>query len=178
MRIAIAGPPKTGKTTLAVSLGMHVRHTDDIQQLGWSAASDEVSRWFDDDAFCIEGVAVLRALRKWRERNPSSPPPLDRLVMLWDPHTPHTRGQQSMAKQLRTTYAELEHWLAPVLEHGQGFPGVPLSSNNRRSHGRCPPVPNSGAKTPKSPSSKGKPAPKPPRVKGERKFSLATIRTS
>lgn len=118
MRIAIAGPPKTGKTTLAASLGVPVQHTDHARSLGWSKASDEISHWFDADEFCIEGVAVLRALRKWRQRNPSMPPPLDRLVMLWHPHVPHTKGQQAMASGIATQYAELEHWLAPVLEQG------------------------------------------------------------
>lgn len=184
MRIAIAGAPSTGKTTLASSLGIaSVRHTDDVMHLGWSAASDEISRWFDEPGpWCIEGVAVLRALRKWRARNPSSPPPIDRLVLLRDVHVTHTRGQQSMAKQHEKTWAELEAWLAPVLEQGQGFPLSPSQANEARSAGHHTPEPFSCSKTTKSRSPQAKPASKPPsvakrdtpRVRGERKFSIAT----
>lgn len=116
LRVAICGGPKTGKTTFADTLGVPVRHTDDVVGLGWSAASDEVSRWFDAETFCVEGVAVLRALRKWRERNPGAPPPLDRFVMLWDPRVPCTKpGQLRMSGAVSSDFAELEHWLSPVL---------------------------------------------------------------
>ena len=126
MRIAIAGPPKAGKTTLADSLGVGigpVRHTDDVQHLGWSAASDEISRWFDEPGpWCIEGVAVLRALRKWRARNPGSAPPLDRLVYLHHARIELNTGQQRMATQLSTLYDELEAWLAVIADERAARP--------------------------------------------------------
>lgn len=182
MRIAIAGPPKTGKTTLADSLGVPVRHTDDVIGLGWSEASAEVSRWFDEPGpWCIEGVAVLRALRKWRERHPSSPPPLDRLVLMMSVHGQHTPGQERMAKGIATVYAELERWLAPVLADTPtvgtvapgGSPGDYVKPNNRGGSGDRPPVPISCAKTTNSRPPREKSSSKPPRVRGERKFSLA-----
>ena len=47
MRILIAGGPKCGKTTFAATLGLAVRHTDDlIGTMSWSDVSDHVaSRW-------------------------------------------------------------------------------------------------------------------------------------
>lgn len=117
LRVAVCGPPKTGKTTFASELGVPVQHTDDVLDRGWSGASDEVSRWFDAETFCVEGVAVLRALRKWRERHPGAPPPLDRLVMLWYPRVPYTKpGQARMSEGVAKDFAELEHWLSPALE--------------------------------------------------------------
>lgn len=181
MRIAIAGPPKSGKTTLAAELGIPVRHTDDVQHMGWSAASDEISRWFDEPGpWCVEGVAVLRALRKWRARNLGAVPPLDRLIYLHHARIELNTGQQRMATQLARTYAELERWLEPVLERGPsiggGFPPSSARATGARSAGHRPPVPISCAKTTKSRPPKAKPASKrdTKRVRGERKFALAT----
>ena len=76
-RVVIAGGPRTGKTTHANKLGAEsgarVRHTDDlIGRLEWSAASQEVSQWFDEPGpWIVEGVAVPRAVRKWLAAHPS-----------------------------------------------------------------------------------------------------------
>lgn len=96
-RIAIGGWPRTGKTTLAGHLGPLVRHTDDVIDLGWSEASAEVARWMTEPGpWCIEGVAVARALRKALEADPGAP--CDRLVWLTSPFVDLTDGQASMGR--------------------------------------------------------------------------------
>jgi hypothetical protein len=128
VRIAIAGWPRAGKTTLAETFvrrggGYVVRHTDDlIGQLGWSEASAEVAHWFDEPGpFIIEGVAVLRALRKWRAAHPGEPPPIDRLYYLpRGQFCELARGQESMGKGCDMVLDELREWLEPVPVLGGG----------------------------------------------------------
>lgn len=127
-RIAITGGPLTGKTTLASKLaydqggiGMFagdkiVRHTDYLIPLGWSEASAAAALWFDEPGpWIIEGVAVPRALRKWRDAHPGQRPPVDRVIYLSEPHQVCMRGQSSMAKGVESVFRELEPWLE---EHG------------------------------------------------------------
>ena len=121
MRICITGGPKTGKTTLAAALadqygdptGTTVAHTDDLIHLGWSEASLEASHWLDAPGpWIIEGVAVSRAIRKWISAwDQSSPPPLDKLIILVDPFSELTTGQRTMAKGVATVQSEIEPWL-------------------------------------------------------------------
>ena len=107
IRIAICGGPKTGKTTLSATLPGKVMHTDDAAGLGWSAASLEVSKWFDRPGpFVIEGVAVARALRKWLLANPEGKP-CDKLIWLANAWIPTTPGQQRMATGCRTVLAAI-----------------------------------------------------------------------
>jgi broad-specificity NMP kinase len=80
-RVIIGGGPGTGKSTLAARLGgepgVVLRSTDElISTHEWSAASEEVARWFDDTAvpFVIEGVATCRAIRKWLKAHPDGLP--------------------------------------------------------------------------------------------------------
>lgn len=111
MRIAIIGGPKTGKTTLAKKIG-GARSTDELIHLGWSGASQEASKWFDEPGpWMIEGVALPRALRKWRERNPFQKPPVDKIIYLRKPHQPLLPGQMSMSKGVDTVMKELMPWL-------------------------------------------------------------------
>lgn len=120
-RVLIAGGPRTGKTTLALSLGsargISVRHTDDlIVSHGWSEASLEVSRWFDEPGpWIIEGVAVVRALRKWLERNPERErTPGDVLHWLGTPKTARTSGQTTMARGCETVLGGIRHQLEHI----------------------------------------------------------------
>jgi hypothetical protein len=94
-----------------------VRHTDYlIGKLDWSDASAEVARWLDEPGpWIIEGVAVSRALRKWREAHPGALPPVDRVIYLAKPLLALTSRQEAMAKGVRTVHDEIEGWLA---EHG------------------------------------------------------------
>lgn len=121
-RIAITGGPRTGKTTYAERRagdlyghgvdGLELRHTDDLIHLGWSEASEAAAAWFDEPGpWIIEGVAVSRALRKWRERNPGKPPPVDEVYYFSEPHVPLTPGQATMAKGVRKVHDEIEPWL-------------------------------------------------------------------
>lgn len=97
MKLAIAGFPKAGKTTLAKEIDSITFHTDDlIDKFDWSGASQEASTWFDKLEFVIEGVAVPRALRKWLARNEGKP--CDTLIWLDKPHQNLTPGQITMAK--------------------------------------------------------------------------------
>lgn len=100
MKVAIAGGPRTGKTTFALETfgASLVRHTDDlIGSHDWSEASLAASQWFNEPGvWCIEGVAVPRALRKWLAANPGKP--CDRVYWLTKAHTPLSAGQATMAK--------------------------------------------------------------------------------
>lgn len=128
-RIAITGGPRTGKTTLATKMcsdasrtgGSALRHTDGLIEqfahLGkdsWSAASQHVvDEWFTQPGpWIVEGVAVSRALRKWRDQHPGEPPPVDRVVYLTTPREPLSKGQEAMAKGVRKVHDEIEAWLA------------------------------------------------------------------
>ena len=131
-RIVICGGPRTGKTTLANDLvggddardqmehaHVEVRHTDDLigklAHLGkdaWSEASRQVSEWLDTPGpWIIEGVAVCRALRKWREAHPGEPPPVDKVIRLTEPHEQLSKGQATMAKGEETVWLEIETWI-------------------------------------------------------------------
>lgn len=107
MREAIAGVPRAGKTTLAEQLGVRVRSTDETVPLGWSEASAEVAKWFDDEGdVVIEGVAVPRALRKWLAANPTGKP-VDRIRWMDVPRTELDVGQRRMASGARTVFSEV-----------------------------------------------------------------------
>lgn len=140
MRIVITGGPRTGKTSLAQHLGQGdlwdadnghelgmgpplrretVRHTDDLleslKHLGkeaWSAASAEVVKWMDEPGpWIIEGVAVSRALWKWRAAHPGERPPVDRVIYCRTPFERLTKAHETMAKGVRAVHDEVEPWL-------------------------------------------------------------------
>lgn len=114
MRTLIIGGPKTGKTTLAAAMGGG-RSTDEVMGLGWSEASEEVSKWFDSPGpWIIEGVAIPRALRKWAARNPGQPPPVDKVILLRTPHERRTPHQIIMAAGIDTVLSEISPWLSQV----------------------------------------------------------------
>jgi len=100
IKIAIAGIPKAGKTTLSKEISNgEVFHTDDlIKTKEWSAASLEISTWFNKEGpFIIEGVAVPRALRKWLRAHEKGKP-CDKLIWLKNPYIKLSPGQETMAK--------------------------------------------------------------------------------
>jgi len=120
-RIVILGGPRTGKTTLARQMieggagdGMGVSlHADDLIDLGWSEATQRIAdSWFNEPGpWIIEGVALSRALRKWREAHPGEAPPVDRVIRLTTPHVELTKGQAAMAKGEETVWQEIAGWL-------------------------------------------------------------------
>lgn len=125
-RIIIVGGPKTGKTTLAdgiakafnsipyaTTITTSVCHTDDLMHLGWSESSQAAAAWLDEPGpWIIEGVAAVRALRKWRDQHPGDPPPVDRVILLTTPHVELNAGQRSMTKGHESIWREVEPWLA------------------------------------------------------------------
>lgn len=114
-RVIIIGGPRTGKTTLARQLSPAARSTDDIIGLGWSAESEAVSHWFDERGpWVIEGVTIVRALRKWFERNPLVPreriaqrKPCDRIIFLRTPFVRLNPKQLSMADGHETIWGKV-----------------------------------------------------------------------
>ena len=110
LRVVIAGGPRTGKTTLAASLGLPVLHTDDLISLGWVAAGAAAAKWIDQPGpWIIEGVTAPRALRRWLKRHEGKP--CDLIVFLARAEIPRTRGQEAMAKGCAKIFAEI----APIL---------------------------------------------------------------
>ncbi len=112
-RVVIVGWPGAGKTTLATQMGGG-RSTDDVWHLGWSEASDEVAKWFDAEGdWIVEGVAVPRALRKWKAQNPGKPPPIDKIIHLQKRDQNNIRAV-GMGKAVDTVMSELMPWLENV----------------------------------------------------------------
>lgn len=115
-RLLITGGPRTGKTTIAAEFGaarnVGARCTDSLMgSHGWSAVSDEVSRWFDAPGpWIIEGVAVPRALRKWLAFH-SKGKPADKVVYLESAKVDRTPGQVTMARGVETVWLQLVHEL-------------------------------------------------------------------
>lgn len=120
-RIVICGGPRTGKTTLANRLAdeagdptsIMVGHADDLIPLGWSEASQRIAdEWLTHPGpWILEGVAMVRALRKWRESHPGEPPPCDEVRRLEYRFVDLTPGQIAMTKGERTVWNEIEEWI-------------------------------------------------------------------
>jgi len=109
MRTVICGGPKTGKTTLSQKHLAPIHHNDDCISAGWSEASGEIAHLFDcPGPWTIEGVASVRALRKWLKHNRGKP--CDQVLFLtevksMDGYTPR---HASMAKGVHTVFEEIE----------------------------------------------------------------------
>ena len=113
MRICIAGGPQVGKTTLArelgMSLGVPLRHCDDLLLgLHWHTQSDIVREWVEADSpFVIEGVPVIRALRKWLRSHPEGKP-CDTLYWRFAARQTRPEGQERLAKGCLSVFTEIE----------------------------------------------------------------------
>jgi hypothetical protein len=119
-RIAIAGGPKCGKTTLAatIDVGFMAIHGDDSIKLGWSESSQMLADYVNSQGefwpLVVEGVQVPRALRKGMR--------VDCVIWLSHPHEALTKQQEAMAKGCGTVMRE---WLGdremiPI----EGVPGA------------------------------------------------------
>jgi hypothetical protein len=102
-RIVIIGPPRAGKTTLgramAEEMDAQLRHTDDlIGELDWSGCSALIaSDWFAQPGpWIVEGVAAVRALRKWLASHPEGKP-CDEIIALSKSWVELTNRQAGMA---------------------------------------------------------------------------------
>jgi hypothetical protein len=110
LRIVIAGAPRTGKTTLALELGgrldAQVLHTDSVIHLGWSEASLEVTTWFiQPGPWIVEGVAAVRALRKWLRVLPNLEP-CDLVIWLDEPVVEQSSKQRILGKGCETVWEQ------------------------------------------------------------------------
>ena len=100
-RIAIAGGPRTGKTTLSTRVtDRPVVHGDDFIALGWSQASEALAAQVNASVgpLVVEGVQVPRALRKGMA--------VDVVIWLERPYVTQTPEQAIMAKGCRTVFDE------------------------------------------------------------------------
>jgi hypothetical protein len=115
-RVAIAGGPGSGKTTLASAVtDRTILHTDDLIHEKWEDVPGIVRlRLAGLAAFVVEGVQVPRALRRGLE--------VDAVVWLRSAKVPLTPGQRTMAKAVGTVF---EQWRAisagrvPVIQEGR-----------------------------------------------------------
>jgi len=113
-RYALVGGPRTGKTSLsrwvaAITGAPEVLHTDDlVGVLDWSDASAEAATWFDQEGpLVVEGVAVVRALRKWLAAHPEGKP-VDLVIHMLEPKVARNKGQEAMAKGVETVFRQIE----------------------------------------------------------------------
>lgn len=96
---------------------------DDTPERPWSSASWFVATVFLErpGPWIIEGVALPRALRKWKSYR-SRPgaawpkPPVDRIIYLSEPKAHQEPGQVTQGKGVRTVMAELESWIGDRVE--------------------------------------------------------------
>ena len=122
-RLLITGAPKSGKSTLVSKMENVDHYCTDPQRvcdegivgtpnhLDWSGASQFVSDKWIGEKQVIEGVAIPRALRKWKQINPFSPLPFDKLIILEGTFEPLSKGQLTMAKGIKKVIEELiETW--------------------------------------------------------------------
>lgn len=116
-RVAIAGGPRCGKTTLTRTVTDRTRmHGDDYVDRGWSEASERLAADVNglQFPFIVEGVQVPRALRKGMR--------VDCVIWLSIPHVPLTKQQEAMAKGCGTVMRE---WLGDrQMTTVEGAPGV------------------------------------------------------
>lgn len=99
-RVAIAGGPGTGKSTLAGTVDDRpVLHTDDTKALDWAdQPAAIIARAHGHHRMVIEGVQVGRALRKGLA--------VDAIVILSEPQEARTKKQAAMAKGCDKILAE------------------------------------------------------------------------
>ena len=113
MRICIAGGPQVGKTTLARELhgsrtGWTLCSTDETGLvLDWSAQSDSVVPFLNHEGpWIVEGVPVIRALRKWLRSHPTGQP-CDTLYWRFAARQTRSEGQERLAKGCLATFNEI-----------------------------------------------------------------------
>lgn len=101
MLIAIAGGPKTGKTTLANRLARNTLHTDDYIGPDWSSSARVIATMEWPTDLVIEGMLVPTVLRRRLDLK-AGVRPVDVLVLLTVSHQTLTPPQHAMALGLST----------------------------------------------------------------------------
>jgi hypothetical protein len=113
-RVAIVGPPRAGKTTLADKHAgqREVVHTDDFMQLDYEVLGVALSGYCaGKPAFVLEGVRAAHALRAGLD--------VDAAIWLETPFVELTPRQLDMAKGTRTVWnqwIQLDGGMTPILE--------------------------------------------------------------
>lgn len=105
-RVAVAGGPRTGKTTLVSAVADRpILHTDDLMSFPWEQVPHLVIQRATKAgrSFVVEGVQVPRALRKGLA--------VDAVVWLGAPRTDLTPGQHVMSRAVHTVF---EDWRANI----------------------------------------------------------------
>jgi hypothetical protein len=131
-QIMIIGAPLCGKSTYAKTLGLPVfctdpastvreRHSDVTYMpdgISWEAQSKQIINWMlKNGDWCIEGVAAVRALRKWNQLFPGVPP-CDKIISFSEAHPAMKRtiGQEAMAKGHETIWNEVKESFKNITE--------------------------------------------------------------
>jgi len=110
-RTVVCGVPRAGKTTLGLVLaraaGVTLGSTDNlIGTHDWSEASAEAALWLGrEGSYVLEGVAMVRALRKFLEKSDAKP--CDRVIWMPAPRVVLSPGQHVMAQGCRTIWNEV-----------------------------------------------------------------------
>jgi hypothetical protein len=130
-RVLIIGGPGCGKSTFASNMGVphycgdprslvkrtlpNVNYLP--EGLDWSFSSTYIAKnWFPlNGPWVIEGVSVVRALRKWAEVMPNTNP-ADKIIYFINPHLSFQRstGQDSMEKAIATVWSDISNKYAPI----------------------------------------------------------------
>jgi len=106
MKTVIMGIPKSGKTDASGNFE-NVIHTDNFMFLNWTEQSEFLQNLFSlESDFTLEGVAAVRALRKWMSRNKGKP--CEQVYWLDYSFEELSKGQETMAKAVTTIFNEIE----------------------------------------------------------------------
>lgn len=102
-RVAIAGGPKTGKTTLAPSFSGTIIHTDDYIKKDIRVLMDDVRKLKDN--YVVEGTLVPNLIREFMYEGPYIP--FDRLVVLTKPRIELTNRQWTLTGSIHKVLGQI-----------------------------------------------------------------------
>jgi adenylate kinase family enzyme len=110
VKIIITGDPLTGKSTLARSLCLPIKHTDNLTG-SWEERLEATMRWFSEPGPCIiAGVVCPYALVEWLKIH--SGKPADKIIWLSKHLVLQLPKHRNMSKGMHTVWARIE----PVLK--------------------------------------------------------------
>lgn len=133
MRMCIIGGPQSGKSTLSTKYNIPVFCADPISlvknkvkgvtylpNMRWEDQSEYICKnWFSMGGdWIIEGVGVIRALRKWL--NYSDTPPCDNILFIRNSHPSINEllsGQKAMYKSIDSVWLEIYKNYAPITNY-------------------------------------------------------------